>query len=155
MPIQSFSQSDFIGKGEKMDLLEFVQRHVKTKVDFDGAYGAQCVDLFRQYCKDVLGVPRTESVKGAKDLAERYRENPIEKGAFCLITDSRSCKAGDVAVWGATKANPYGHVAIVLAVRPGGSLAVFEQDGFAQDGARLAWRDGNSAIGFLRAWEAV
>ena len=34
-----------------MTLEEFVNKYIGRKVDFDGAYGAQCVDLFRQYNK--------------------------------------------------------------------------------------------------------
>lgn len=138
-----------------MDLLEFVQKYIKTKVDFDGAYGAQCVDLYRQYCKDVLGVPRTEPVEGAKDLALCYGKNPIEQAAFALVEDRWCARAGDVAVWGATKTNPYGHVAIVVKVRANGRLAVFEQDGFNQDGAKLAWRDNENLIGLLRRWSEI
>ncbi|WP_252722587.1 hypothetical protein [Treponema phagedenis] len=37
-----------------MSLDEFVKKYLGKKVDYDGHYGAQCVDLFRQYCKDVL-----------------------------------------------------------------------------------------------------
>ena len=47
-----------------MKLDEFVMKYVKTKVDFDKVYGAQCVDLFRQYCYDVLELPHTGSVEG-------------------------------------------------------------------------------------------
>ena len=136
-----------------MDLLEFTQKHIKTKVDFDKAYGAQCVDLFRQGCQDYWQVPRTEPVEGAKDLVEKYGKSPILKKHFALVKGARCAEPGDAAVWGATDKNPYGHVAIVLAARPSRWLAVLEQDGFAQDGAKLAWRDGNSAIGFLRKWE--
>lgn len=138
-----------------MDLLEFVQKYIKTNVDFDGVYGAQCVDLYRQYCKDVLGVPRTEPVEGAKNLVYDYGKNPIEQSAFALVEDRWCARAGDVAVWGATKTNPYGHVAIVVKVRANGRLAVFEQDGFKQDGAKLAWRDNKNLIGLLRRWSEI
>ncbi len=135
----------------KMTLWQFVQKHVKTKVDFDGAYGAQCVDLFRQYCKDVLGIGHTGAVEGAKDLVERYKELPKERENFVLIIDRYCVERGDVAVWGATESNPYGHVAIVL---EGGvdSFLVFEQDGFAQDGAKIAERSAEGMIGCLRAY---
>ncbi|MCM1218934.1 MAG: CHAP domain-containing protein [Lachnospiraceae bacterium] len=134
-----------------MTLLEFVQRHIKTRVDFDGAYGAQCVDLFRQYCKDVLGIPHTGAVAGAKDLVERYGDLPKEREHFALIKDRRNALRGDAAVWGATKGNPYGHVAIVLEARPD-VLTVFEQDGFEQDGAKLAERSMGGVIGYLRKY---
>ena len=62
-----------------MTLIEFVNRYLGKKVDFDGHYGAQCVDLFRQYNRDVLGNERTESVVGAKDLVLQYEKLPLEK----------------------------------------------------------------------------
>ena len=39
-----------------MCLDEFVKKYENKKVDFDGVYGAQCVDLFRQYVKECLGI---------------------------------------------------------------------------------------------------
>ncbi len=134
-----------------MNLWEFVQKHIKTKVDFDGAYGAQCVDLFRQYCKDVLEIPHTGAVNGAKDLVEQYDKLPLEKKYFFVVKDKYTAQSGDVAVWGATKTNKYGHVAIVLKANAR-TLLVFEQDGFRQDGARLAERSTDGIIGYLRAF---
>ncbi|MBQ3835554.1 MAG: CHAP domain-containing protein, partial [Treponema sp.] len=75
--------------------------------------------------------------------------------AFALVEDRWGARAGDVAIWGATKMNPYGHVAIVVKVRANGRLAVFEQDGFKQDGAKLAWRDNKNLIGLLRRWSEI
>lgn len=138
-----------------MDLWEFVQKYIKTKVDYDGFAGPQCMDLFRQYSQDVLQIPRTESLGedgGAKDLVERYNEFPIEKKYLALISDKRCAQEGDVAVWGATDKNKFGHVAIVLKAKPNGSLVVFEQDGFKKDGAKINWRDDDGVIGLLRKW---
>lgn len=132
-----------------MTLWEFVQKHVKTRVDFDGHFGAQCVDLFRQYCADVLGIGHTGAVVGAKDLVERYDALPKERDKFALIKDRHNVLPGDVAVWGAGGGNPYGHVAIVLEA-DACTLLVFEQDGFRQDGARIAERSKDGIIGYLR-----
>ena len=134
-----------------MTLLEFVNRNCGKKVDFDGYYGAQCVDLFRQYCRDVLDVPHTGAVEGAKDLVERYWSLPVERKHFVLCKDAASAKSGDVVVWGATDKNRYGHVAIAVA-EDENVLLVFEQDGFKQDGAKLAWRSKNNIIGVLKKW---
>lgn len=134
-----------------MTLWQFVQKHVKTKVDFDGHFGAQCVDLFRQYCADVLEIRHTGAVVGAKDLVERYDALPKEKEHFALTTDKHNVLRGDVAVWGAGGGNPYGHVAIVLEA-DASTLLVFEQDGFRQDGARIAERSKDGIIGYLRAY---
>ena len=134
-----------------MTLLEFVNKNCGKKVDFDGYYGAQCVDLFRQYCRDVLDVPHTGAVEGAKDLVERYWSLPVERKHFVLCKDAASAKSGDVVVWGATDKNRYGHVAIAVA-EDENVLLVFEQDGFKQDGAKLAWRSKNNVIGVLKKW---
>ena len=60
-----------------MTLNEFVLKYRGQKVDFDKAYGAQCVDLFRQYCHDVLYIPHTGAVQGAKDIWLNYNNMPM------------------------------------------------------------------------------
>lgn len=135
-----------------MTLIDFINKYIKTRVDFDGAYGAQCVDLFRQYCKDVLELPHTGAVEGAKDLFEKYDNLPLEKKYFYRRNRLLEASPGDIAVWGATKTNPYGHVAIVVQ-NDYYNLVVFEQNGFTQEGAKLEIRDKNNLLGYLRLWE--
>jgi hypothetical protein len=132
-----------------MTLNEFVKKYDGCRVDYDGYYGPQCMDLYRQYCRDVLCVPRTEGVEGAKDLFEKYEMFVIEKRVF---EKQKKGKAGDVVVWGASKTNRYGHVAILLCDY-GDSLIVFEQDGFKQDGARIRLRSKENLLGYLRKKE--
>lgn len=132
-----------------MTLEEFVSKYIGRKVDFDGAYGAQCVDLFRQYNKEVWGNPHTGAVDGAKDLILRYEELPEEQKYLEKISHFFYPSPGDVAVWGATASNKYGHVAIVIHAE-GHFLFVFEQNGFVQDGAKLNIRTDDNLLGFLR-----
>lgn len=131
-----------------MNLTEFVNKHIGKKVDFDGAFGAQCVDLFRQYCKDVLRAGHTGAVEGAKDLFLRYADLPAECKYFDRISNTIP-KIGDVLVWGATDKNKYGHVAICIGF-DNENLIVFEQDGFKQDGAKLSVRTTKNLLGVLR-----
>lgn len=131
-----------------MKIDEFITKYMGKKVDFDGVYGAQCVDLFRQYCQDVLGLPHTGRVDGAKDLFEKYSSLSNEVKYFERFT--RGVVTGDVAIWGATEKNPYGHVAIVIGNMPGRDLLVFEQNGFKQDGAKLTIRTIDNLLGYLR-----
>lgn len=127
-----------------MTLTQFIIKYSGQKVDFDGKFGAQCVDLYRQYLKDVLDVPQSPAVNGAKDLIDApgslktTREN-------VLADYSR----GDVLVWGATKTNPYGHVAVLVSVYNTKWFVVFEQNGFKQDGAKLAFRSRENLLGCL------
>lgn len=109
-----------------------------------------CVDLFRQYCKDVLEIPHTGAVEGAKDLVEKYRYLSREQEHFALVEDKWSARPGDAAVWGQTGSNPFGHVAIVLEAKPN-HLLVFEQDGYRQgEGAKIARENYANIIGYLR-----
>ena len=40
-----------------MTLDEFVKEYEGKKIDYDGSYGAQCVDLVRLYIQLVWGLP--------------------------------------------------------------------------------------------------
>lgn len=133
-----------------MDIKQFVDTYLGKKVDFDGFYGAQCVDLFRQFNKDVFGFPHTGAVEGAKDLFERYGELPIEKKYYEQLRKEFTIPIeGDIVVFGATSSNKYGHVAIVLwATRT--IMIVLEQDGFSQDGTKISSRPYSNVLGFLR-----
>lgn len=135
-----------------MNLIEFVNKYHGKKVDFDGAFGAQCVDLFRQYCKDVLRAGHTGAVDGAKDLFLKYADLPAECKYFDRISiQNGSPEIGDVLVWDATPANKYGHVAICLGYDvTNDMIVVFEQDGLKQDGAKIAVRLKNNLLGVLR-----
>lgn len=134
-----------------MNLREFIIKYNGKKVDFDGAFGAQCVDLFRQYNKDVWGNPHTGAVDSAKDLVIKYSELEGEKKFLNLVpVNTNFVFPGDVAVWGETSKNEHGHVAIVVLVLNEKNLVVFEQDGLKLDGAKLNVRPVENIIGFLR-----
>lgn len=123
-----------------MTLKRFIITYNGQKLDWDKANGFQCVDLFRQYCHDVLNVEQCSSVIGAKDLIK----NP---GKLKVTYDSYA--PGDVLIYGATKSNKYGHVCILVSLLDSDTFIVFEQDGFKQDGAKLSVRSKDSLIGGL------
>lgn len=131
-----------------MDMTTFLNRTMGRKIDFDGHYGAQCVDLFRQYLLDVHGTPHTGGVVGAKDLWLNYERLPKEVESLEKVGLGEAL-CGDVVVWGSTKGNPYGHVAIYIN-RIGDDILVYEQDGFRQDGAKFAQRKPDGLLGLLR-----
>lgn len=133
-----------------MTLDEFVKKYNGKKVDFDGRFGCQCVDLFRQYCKDVLNIPHTGGVVGASELYTKYGVMEKEKKYFERIEfKGLPPKSGDVAIFKPTAKNGFGHVAIVLSA-DNLSMTVFEQDGYAQTGAYITERKYYNALGFLR-----
>lgn len=135
-----------------MTLEEFVKKYNGKKVDYDNAYGAQCVDLPRQYWKEVEDIPEhtgpCATSGGAKDLFLDYNKMPIEKKYFIRSTQ-KNWIPGDVLIWDATEKNQYGHVAIFLA-KLGNSLLVFEQNGITQAGAEIQIRTRDKLLGYLR-----
>lgn len=131
-----------------MKLDEFVKNYEGKQVDFDGAFGSQCVDLFRQYSKEVLNIPEhTGAVEGAKDLYLNFSKMPLMQKYFFRV---KFPEVGDVVIFDKTPVNKYGHVAIVLYTTKK-TLVVFEQNGFDQKkGAYINIRNYENVLGFLR-----
>lgn len=135
-----------------MTLTQFIRTYIGTKVDykdenFKGDDSFQCVDLARLYYKDVLNVPQFPALGtegGAKDIID----NP---GTLEVTWDSALAdySRGDVLIWGATSSNKYGHVAILVEIYNTKYFIVLEQDGFKQDGVKLAFRSRENLLGCL------
>ena len=135
-----------------MTLTSFINKYLGTKVDykddvFKGDKSYQCVDLARQYIKDVKGLPQPPGLGvngGAKDLIENH-------GEFNVTLDSELAdySRGDILIWDASKTNKYGHVAILVAIYNTKYFVVLEQDGFKQDGVKLAFRSRENLRGCL------
>jgi hypothetical protein len=94
---------------------QFTKKYLGRYVDYDGAFGAQCVDLMRQYCKEVLGVDGGTLPRAgyAKDIFKKYDG----KGKFEKIFNSPSNvpQKGDIIFWDTRPpvTGIAGHVAIV------------------------------------------
>lgn len=102
----------------------FVTKYNNKYVDYDGRYGAQCVDLFNFYNRDVIGA----GFIGVSYAHQLYNAAPTTK--YQKLSAAATPRKGDVAVWSSSK--PYsggaGHVAIVLANVSSTSISVFEQN---------------------------
>lgn len=132
-----------------MDFSEFINKYLGKNVDYDKVFGTQCVDLFRQYCQDVLNIPHTGGVDGARELYLNYDKLPLEQKYFEKVAKTEG-KYRDVAIYDVTPNNPFGHVAMVLIPRETETL-VFEQRGNTKDtSAQLYWRSNDKLLGFLR-----
>ena len=125
-------------------LTAFIKKYLGKKVDYDKAYGYQCVDLYRQYCEEVLNVPQSPRIEGAADIFK----NP---GKLTAVPESTTAdySAGDILIWGPTDTNKFGHVAILVSIYNTNNFIVLEQDGFKQDGCKLSLRSRDNLIGYL------
>ena len=105
----------------------FAAKYTGRVVDFDGAFGGQCVDLTMLYASEVFGV----RVNGN---GNQWFANGARSGAFTQVSKDATPQKGDIACWGGYYGGIYGHVAIVI-TDSGGSLRVLTQNpgGFHQD----------------------
>lgn len=106
-----------------MTIDEFFKSVIGKKIDIDGAYGNQCVDLIKAYEKNCLGlVP--EAVGDAWEYYESYYKKPFLYKHFKRITNTPEFipAKGDICVF--TRGfGKYGHVSIATGR---GDLKIFE-----------------------------
>jgi|GEM_PF-1868431 len=93
-----------------MNFADFITKYNNKGIDFDGKFGFQCQDLYRQYVKEVLNLPQSPAVVGAKDNWDVYLT-----AHYTRYTNSPTAvpKNGDIVIWG-TKFGEFGHVAIFI-----------------------------------------
>lgn len=103
----------------------FVAKYNGRYVDFDGHYGAQCVDLFNFYNRDVVKARRAY-VDYAYQLWNTY-----DTSRYTRISASSTPRKGDVAVWARSfpGGGGAGHVAIVLSASGGNFTALSQRPG--------------------------
>lgn len=131
-----------------MTIDDFVKNYESKQVDYDKYFGSQCVDLFRQYTKEVLGInEHTGVVDGAKDLYLNFDKMPSMTKHFQKVYTPHK---GDIVIFNGNETNKYGHVAIVL-YATNRTIVTFEQDGYKQNkGSYIGLWDYERVLGFLR-----
>jgi hypothetical protein len=129
-----------------MTYSEFKKKWLGKGINFDGAYGNQCMDVYRQYVKEVLGYPQSKPVKGAKDVWSTYLPEGYER----ITNDPKAIpQQGDVIIWGH---GTYGHIAICDSANVN-SFISFEQNWTELDGSgvtELRKHDYKNVLGWLR-----
>jgi len=135
-----------------MTLEEFVEKYKGYPVDFDGLYGAQCVDLVRQYMKDVWGFTRQpEGVIGADAFYINHNVRPIQQ-QLCKCTPytgSVQPPAGSIVIFRGNEKNKFGHIAVCI-TSTRGEITCFEQDGIVNS---VALQEGKPQKGaYVGTW---
>lgn len=111
-----------------MTYQEFKNKWLGKGIDYDGHYKNQCMDVYRQYVKEVLQCPQSPSVAGAKDVWNTYLPEYFER---IENTPTGVPQEGDIVIWGM---NPYGHIAICDHASTS-TLTCFEQNWTELDGS--------------------
>jgi len=96
-----------------MNYQEFIAIYNGKATDYDGAYGAQCVDLIKAYLKKVFGIS-AGSWGNAKYYWIDFEKHPELVANFTKIANTPTFvpKKGDIMVWKGSINGGYGHVAI-------------------------------------------
>jgi len=137
----------------KMTLKDFIEKYKGKAVDFDGKFGAQCVDLARQYFKDVWELSQQpEPVIGAQDFFFKHDSRPIQS-RYCDCTLYHDAQepppVGAVVIFKSSGNNQYGHIGICIEANKK-LMLVFEQDGIANE---KALKDGKEQKGaYIGTW---
>ena len=88
-------------------LLEFIKKWEGKRVDYDGVYKYQCVDLIKQFTKEVYDI---ELGSFGGSAINAWNNNTFDSKWRSIISDYQ---VWDIIFFNKTKENPYGHVAII------------------------------------------
>lgn len=94
-----------------MNLDSFIKKYNGKGVDFDGNKKYWCVDLYRQYCKEVLQIPQSPLVVGAADIWDSYLKTRFNRVSN---TPKGIPDKGNIMIWSKKSGGGYGHVAIFI-----------------------------------------
>lgn len=126
-----------------MNLQEFKNKWNGKFADFDGHYGAQCMDIYRYYLQEVWNKPQTPAVKSAYMVFDTI--DPTQYDKFT----SGEMKVGDVIVWN-NKFGKDGHIAIVENPSDPKSIVVFGQNDPVGSVCKLSRHDYANIKGWFR-----
>lgn len=128
----------------------------------DGAFGAQCWDLFAHYSVNVLGADLlstyTSAAPGpdqglAGSLYSKFPARPGIDKIYSRASASHTPRAGDVAIWGHTAAHPDTHVAICTGASSPTQIEVVSlNDGSAASAwgvTKVIWLSKTGLYGYL------
>ena len=132
---------------------DFFAKWMGQEADWDGAYAGQCVDLFRYYCHEVLGISQPDGVWGAANFWVDFETDSVLKANFDRIPNTVDFvpKKGDVMVWDWDAGGGFGHIGIVS--DDNGTITYFNS--FDQNWSRISYceivkHNYNNVYGVLR-----
>ena len=120
--------------------------------DMDGAYGAQCWDLWAKYSMDMYGMSLQDCITPTGYAGGLYTSYPVssrcEQVYERIPASGYSPVAGDVAIWGYGTYTPYTHVAIVAGNEgvKNNSIYIITQN---PDASALKWFPIDGLLGYL------
>ena len=114
--LRDMIDSYFAGKGAgTMSFDAFIKKYYGKATDYDGAYGAQCVDLIKMYLKYVFGIT-PKSIGNAHAYYDNFALHSYLTKNFIRIKNTPEFipMKGDICVFGKSfsKSHKCGHIGI-------------------------------------------
>lgn len=118
--------------------------------DFDGSFGAQCVDLYNFYMTGFVGGRSSVGqVNYAYELWNRH-----DSGALVQVARNQKPQMGDIAIWSNAMNGVGGHVAIVSQDNGNGTIRVLNANVASNGGSRgtsvMSNLSTGTLLGYLR-----
>lgn len=111
--VEGYVVEDYVKQIEDIDT--FFDEYEGKKVDYDGAYGAQCVDFIKYYAIEVLGCD-LGTIGNAHVFFDEYSSKPTLVENFDLLHNTPDFvpEKGDIVVFGSNYSQNHnaGHIAI-------------------------------------------
>ncbi len=108
----------------------WVKNNLGKKIDADGVYGVQCVDLIKHYCVNVLGISKkySDAWGNAVDWYNSFNNKSWLTTNFTRIANTPSFvpQKGDVAVFKTKSKN--GHIAVCNGVGDTKSFQAYDEN---------------------------
>lgn len=114
--------------------VDFKNKWLGKKVDYDHCYAYQCVDLIKQYMDECLGLWKIGSLGNAKAVPNNAYFKKREK----IKVTTTNLKQWDIVV---SSSGTYGHIAVVDRVA-GNKIRVLEQNGSGKNSG--SWEGANA-----------
>ncbi len=128
-----------------MNLDTFIKKYNGKKIDFDGHYQNQCMDLYRFYVSEVLELPQSPGVSSAYQVFDTASTKDYDK---IRNTPSGVPKKGDIIIWQKGYGG-YGHIAIVVDANVNGILSFDQNHTGRLDPCQLVNHNYNLVLGWL------
>ena len=130
----------------KSQVIDHVKTLVGGSVDYDGWYGAQCVDLIGHIMQKFCGfTPWGDAID--------YMSNAMPPGAT-RHKGSSGILPGDIPIWKFGHSDPYGHIGFCTAVESNSTTCVEQNVDGAPVGvggpARIRTRNFDYLVGYIR-----
>ena len=145
-PQQGVSTSPVPGKNGSAT---WINSNYNQYHDFDGRYGAQCVDLYNFYMTGFVGGRSSVGqVNYAQELWGRH-----DTGSLVQVARNQKPQMGDIAIWSNSFNGQGGHVAIVAQDNGNGTIRVLNANATSQGSAGRTTMSNLSTgtlLGYLR-----